>query len=245
MPSEDTELTALAVVREIAGHTRDREKARHDRCFERLILLHSKHNARIDRLSRKGDDLHRAMGDAYSRSKECFSCEDHAGAGEWSAQGKALEAKLSEVNGKKNRKIAKLKAAQAEFEEAREDYLSAKVAHETAHANFCVRLDHLERLAKERTEAQARRRAANAQPERVGDTVRFKELAVLKAKREFQFRDEDVKVRVKDGYSRDFDVFVTDIIVSHRDPSITKHVHVIYDVDGNERLSEYHDDPLA
>jgi hypothetical protein len=102
MPFEDTELTALAAARDQTRDLREQAKAHHDNAYEHLSSLHSDHDGRIEWLSSEGDSLHQQMGDAFSQSKACFDSGDHGRAGEWSSQGKALKARLAEVNGEKN-----------------------------------------------------------------------------------------------------------------------------------------------
>lgn len=109
-----------------------------------------------------------------------------------------------------------------------------------------------ERATRERTrsrELEARRQdarrtqeRARQRPERLADISRFKRDAVVKAKRELQYKDEDVKVEVRSGHDRDYNAYVTEIFVFHRDPAITQHLHVVIDEHGNELMNRYRAD---
>lgn len=242
MPFDDTELPVLAKARDRACNLREEWRLYLNDCYEQLTSLSAEHDSRIDLLSSDGDDLYGRMGDAFSRSKECYSDGDHPGAGEWSAQGRALQTQLSEVNSEKNALISVMKAAHEKFSSAQENHRLAKAQYDTAQASFSSRLEYVGRLERERAEARAQRRAAEAQFQRLGDTKEFKEAVIRKANSELHFRDEDIKIDVNLGYDRDFKTYVTDFLIYHLDESITKHVHAVFDLEGNELLCEYHDD---
>lgn|GEM_PF-4978205 len=57
-----------------------------------------------------------------------------------------------------------------------------------------------------------------------------------------QYDDGEIRVRVVNGYSRDYDQYTTDIKVSHLDPAITQHLHVVYGEHGQEIMNEWRDD---
>lgn len=237
--SEDTELVALAETCEKAQRTLEKHKTRLDDAVERLDSRRRKHDPRIDRLARKGNKLHRQMGDAFARSQECYRLEDHEGAGDWSQQGKALEAQLDEINGKKNKRIAKLKTAQAKLDKARGGYLSAKAAHEAAQRAFNERRGYVKQQERQREEARSRRRAAKvADP--ANEAVRA---AIEGSKRFVQFLDDDIRVSVQQGYDGAFETSVINVFIDHRNPAIREHVHAIFREDtGEELMCEYHPD---
>lgn len=54
-----------------------------------------------------------------------------------------------------------------------------------------------------------------------------------------EWYDGDIRVSVIDGYSRDYDRYVTDIILAPRD--VRGNQHVLIDGDGNVLLNEWHD----
>jgi hypothetical protein len=54
-----------------------------------------------------------------------------------------------------------------------------------------------------------------------------------------EWYDGDHKVSVIDGYSHDYDCYVTDIIIAPR--NLRGNQHVIIDGDGNVLLNEWHD----
>ena len=54
-----------------------------------------------------------------------------------------------------------------------------------------------------------------------------------------QFEDDEVRVEVVNGYSRDYDQYTTDIKVMHRDSRASHHLHVIYDERGREIMNEW------
>jgi hypothetical protein len=54
-----------------------------------------------------------------------------------------------------------------------------------------------------------------------------------------EWYDGDMKVSVIDGYSRDYDRYVTDILIFPRD--VQGRQHVLVDGDGNVLLNEWHE----
>lgn len=238
-PHRDTELDALSDARQLAADRRTEWKEYLDSCHEHLSALHEQHDSRIDWLSSEGDDLHGQMVDAVTRSKECYESGDHGGAGEWSAQGKALKARLTAVNDEKNGLIAQMKEAQVKFNDARDDYRDAKAAHEAAQRAFDDRLTEVKRKKSAKDGARARRRAAKTLSS-VGSDERDE---VKRASEAIQFEDDDVRVTIEEGFDADYQTWVNSIYIFHRDPSIREHVHAIFRTDtGEELLCERHDD---
>ena len=230
---------ALAEASEKAQRSLEKRKAQLDRAADRLNVRRGKHDARIDQLARKGDKLHRQMGDAFARSQECYGLGEHEGAGDWSQQGMALEARLDEINGKKNKRIAKLKTAQAKLDKARDNYRNAKEAHEAAQRAFSERLGIVNQQERQRDEARSRRRAAKA-PDPANEVVRA---AITSSKRFVQFADDDIRVSVQQDYDGALEASVINIYIFHRDPAIGEHVHAIFrDDTGEELMCEYHPD---
>jgi len=230
---------ALAQARDKAQCTLEKRKARLVNAVERLDSRRGKHDARIDQLARKGDKLHRQMGDAFARSQECYELDDHEGAADWSQQGRALEARLNEINGKKNKRIAKLKTAQAKLDKARDKYRSAQATYEAAQRAFNERLGYVKLQERQREEARSRRRAAKA-PDPANEAVRA---AIEGSKRFVQFADDDIRVSVQQDYDGAFEASVINIYIFHRDPAVGEHVHAIFREDtGEELMCEYHPD---
>lgn len=63
-----------------------------------------------------------------------------------------------------------------------------------------------------------------------------------RGRRELQYRDGDLEVRVRSDYNRDHDCDVTDIVVIPRhDNPRGSHQHVIIDENGNELMNEWRD----
>lgn len=236
---KDTELLALTEACAKAQRTLDKRKARLDSAGERLSSRRAKHDGRVDQLARKGDELHRKMGDAFARSQECYSLGDHGGAGYWSQQGKALQARLDAINQKKNKRITKLKAAQAKFDKARAKYRLAMVAREAAQRAFNERACYVIQQARQREEARSRRRVAKS-PDPSSEAVRA---AIAGSKRFVQFSDDDIRVSVQQGYDGALETGVINVFIDHRDPAIRQHVHAIFREDtGEELMCEYHPD---
>lgn len=58
--------------------------------------------------------------------------------------------------------------------------------------------------------------------------------------RDIQYEDDEVKVKVRNGYDRTHRSFVTDIIVTPRiDNPRGSHLHVIFDSEGQELMNEW------
>jgi len=255
------------MTRDIAGRIRGQKKDWLDQCFERTRSLQNTHGQRIDWLKSESDSLYRQMGDAFERSKSSFSMRDHLGASSWAAQGRQFQARLRESNAEKGRLIQIMKAAQAEFVQARDDYRKAKAEHERAQEKFNERLSYLkQQSAKERSAKQADRDAqvkqreaarerdqANRERRRSAMEQRrseFVDIARRRARhlntrgpRDIQARDEDVSVKVKNGYDRRTDEYTTDIIIAYRDKRVPFHHHFVIDENGRILIDEQRPNP--
>lgn len=239
MPHKDTELDALGDAREQARTVRTEWKEYLDSCHERLSALRHENDSRIDGLSREGDDLYNQMVDSATRSTECYGGGDHRGAGEWSARGKALKARLATVNDEKNGLIAQMKEARAKFNDARDNYRNVKAAHEAAQLAFDDRLAEVKRQKAAKDEARTRRMAAK-KPSLVSEAERK---AVKKATKTFQFVDDDVRVVFERDFDQDLQTWIASVYVFHRSLEIRGHVHALFREDnGDELMCEYHDD---
>ncbi len=167
MPFTDSQLDSLARSRDIASRLRAEKKTWLDACYNKINSLRGQYGPRIDWLSQEGDSLYRQMSHAFERSKSCFSARDHAGAGQWAAEGRQIKARLQEVNAEKRHLIDIIKVAQAEFTVVGDDYRRLKAEHEQIKQRFHERLTYLqEQSAKERTKAQVKREQSVKQRQR-------------------------------------------------------------------------------
>jgi hypothetical protein len=238
-PHRDTELDSLAEARQQAADLRSEWKTYLDACHDELSALHARYDSRVDLLGSEGDSLYEQMGDAFTRSKDCYSSGDHDGAGEWSTRGRDLKTQLASVNDEKNTLIAEMKQAQAKFNDARDNYRIAKSAHEDAQDAFDERLAEVRLQQDAKGNARARRKAAKV-PTFVTEAERK---AVRKATRTLQLEDDDVRIVFERDYDQDLQTWVASIYVYHRAPEIRKHVHALFREDnGAELMCEYHDD---
>ena len=250
------------MTRDITRRIRGQKKDWLDRCFERTRSLQNTHGQRIDWLKSESDSLYRQMGDAFERSKSAYGMRDHAGASSWGAQGRQFQARLREANAEKGRLIEIMKAAQAEFAKARDDYRKAKDEDERAKEKFNERLAYLkQQSAKERAtkrserEAKAKQRQtarelAHANRERRRSAIEqrrseFIDIARRRSRRlnttsprDIQAQDDDVYVKVKNGYDRRSDEYTTDIIIAYRDKRIPFHHHFVIDEQGRVVIDE-------
>lgn len=256
------------MTRDITRRIRGQKKDWLDRCFERTRSLQNTHGQRIDWLKSESDSLYRQMGDAFERSKSAYGMRDHAGASSWAAQGRQFQARLREANAEKGRLIEIMKAAQAEFVKARDDYRKAKDEDERAKEKFNERLAYLkQQSAKERATKRADREAKAKQSRAAGERDRanrerrrsaieqrrseFVDIARRRARhlntkgpRSIQARDEDVSVKVKNGYDRRTDEYTTDIIIAYRDKRIPYHHHFVIDENGRVVTDEERPNPV-
>jgi hypothetical protein len=133
-----------------------------------------------------------------------------------------------------------MKDAQAKFAETRDNYREAKALHEAAQRAFDERLDTVRRQKAAKAEARARRSAAK-KPDMADESIRA---TIEKVSEEYeQFRDDEIRVTVQQGFDRDYQTNVVNIYIYHRDPSIHEHVHAIFREDtGEELMCEYHPD---
>lgn len=257
MPFSDSLLDSLATSRDISKRQREQRRTWLDTCHERITCCGQPTVQRIDWLSSEGDQLYRQMVDAFEPPKSAFSGRDHGGAASWAAQGRQHKARLQEVNAEKRRLIDVMKAAQAEFVKARDDYRKIKVEHERAHERFNERLNYLKQQSskdrarlQEQREAETRQRVAERQRSAADRDHRrsavqqrraeFVDVARRRARqlntrgpRTVQARDDDLVVKVKNGYDRRSDTYTTDIIIGYRDRRIPFHYHFVIDEHGH------------
>lgn len=92
-------------------------------------------------------------------------------------------------------------------------------------------LERAERVAAGRKE-EARRAALGQQAADAALGAAYREAKAQRG-RDTQFESHGIKVRVKNGYSRRFDRYTTDIVlIDPRRPS--EHLHLVLDDNGNE-----------
>ncbi|MFF2842516.1 hypothetical protein [Paenarthrobacter sp. NPDC057981] len=91
-----------------------------------------------------------------------------------------------------------------------------------------------ERLAREEATRRRLGSAALSQSHLTSLARRaYREAQQQRGKRDIQFEENGIKVLVKNGYSRKFDKYTTDVIlVDHASPE--EHLHLIYDENGSE-----------